>query len=176
MWWTVPLAAVKKIPWQVWACTGLVLVLFFTHYTVYRNGQEEVQAKWDATIEAGKTVIAEVEKSGAEVTATTVTKYVYLTKTIRVKGDTIVKEIPVYIPASTPDLPGGFRLLHDAAVTSEVPSQADLPGQPVSVRTATETITKNYTTCHVWRGQLDSWNEWYQEQFLVWQTAQRKLQ
>lgn len=167
---------IKKIPLQTWFLLGGILLFFVLLSVAYNKGQKNIQDKWDATIAKAKPVIEELETKQNEVTATTITKYVYLTKTIRVKGATIVKEIPIYIPASTPDLPGGFRLLHDAAAASEVPSQADLPGQPVSVRQATETITKNYTTCHLWKAEVDSWNVWYQKQFLVWQTAQRKLQ
>lgn len=168
------LALLKKIPLQVWLLIGGVLLFFGYGQWQYHNGKHHVQVKWDASIERGKTIVADLEAKANRVNTKIVTKYVDRVRVIHEKGDTIVKKIPIYIPTTTPDLPGGFRLLHDAAATAQVPSEASLPGQPVSVRAATETITTNYQRCLVWRAELDAWDQWYAEQLLVWQSAQRK--
>jgi hypothetical protein len=58
-------------------------------------------------------------------------------------------------------LPGGFRLLHDAAATNTLPDSAKLPdASPVSVADATTTVAGNYKTCNEVREQLVSLQDW----------------
>ena len=158
----------KKIPWQVYACAGLFLFCF----GVYKYGQHTVQLKWDASTAKGKAIVAQLKQDAKKINTVIDTQWHERTEYIYVKGDTIVKEIPKYIPVGTPDLPAGFRLLHDAAATSTIPG---LPGSgessPVRVEDATETIVTNYTQCLVWREEVVSWREWYREQSQLWRFA-----
>lgn len=90
----------------------------------------------------------------------------YIDRIVYVKGKTneIVKEVPVYIPADIM-LPGGFRLLHDAAVRGELSAAASLAdARPVDAQTVARTIVENYGTCHEVREQLISLQEWVREQ------------
>ncbi len=55
---------------------------------------------------------------GAQGSTVTVTQYVDRVQTIRLKGDTIIKEIPRYVPIQADAscvVPRGFVRLHDAA-------------------------------------------------------------
>lgn len=171
MWWTVPLAIVKKIPWQLW------LLGAFLVYTwgVYSYGQSIIQSKWDASIERGKAIVADLKEKQIVIKREVEIRYVDRVRTIHEVGKTIIKEIPIYIPADTPDLPAGFRVLHDAAATGTVPgSFPETYGSPIRVEDATETIAKNYGQCLEWRTGLIAWQEWYSEQSLAWQIAERK--
>lgn len=150
-----------RIPWQVWACTGVLLLLYGSFWW----GGHRVRVEWKASIERGKTIVEELQKKQLVVTTKVETKYVDRVKVIKEKGDTIIQKVPVYIPASTPDLPGGFRLLHDGAVlgaTSESTSPTD--AAPVPVRDAASTIAKNYETCHITAARLEGLQEWIREQ------------
>lgn len=173
---TWPILWVKKIPLQVWLLLGGVILFLGYSYWLYNKGQQNIQDKWDAAIARGKPIVAQLKEDAKKVNVRVETVYVDRVKVIREKGDTIIKEVTKYIPASTPDLPGGFRLLHDAAATSRFPSETELPGAPVSVRDATETIALNYERCLIWQTELQGWDQWYQDQYQAWQEAQRKLQ
>lgn len=61
----------------------------------------------------------------------------------------VIREIPVYIPASTPALPGGFRVLHDSAATGvPLPDPTrQPPPAPVAAAAAAETVIDNYAAC-----------------------------
>ena len=165
MWWTAVKAGFKKIPWQVWALSGLVISFWLWGHVQYGKGQGEVQAEWDASVERGKAVVKNLEAGQGKVTTKIEIQYRDRVKVIHEKGDTITKLVTKYIPVGTPDLPGGFRLLHDAAVYNTVPRAAEgVDGAPVSVATATATITGNYTTCNAAISDLAGMRQWAQEQ------------
>lgn len=173
--WASIFAAAKKIPYQVYILVGLIFAVWVFGNWRHSTGKAEVQARWDASVERGKVIVQELKDKQIVVNKIVDTKYIETVKEIYVKGDTIIKEIPVYIPEDTPDLPGGFRVLHDAAVSSSIPLPSEsLGAAPVRVETATETIIDNYTTCLVIREEVVAWRQWYQEQALAWQTAVSK--
>ena len=162
----------KKIPWQLWLLAGAFLLVW-----LYGNYRENlVKAEWEASVERGKKIVAELEEKANQINEVVVEKVVTKTEVIRGKTEYIIKEVPVYIPADTPDLPAGFRVLHDAAARSQLPSETSTSGSPVRVADAAITITQNYETCHLWRIHLTAWEEWYQEQAHFWQSAQRRQQ
>ena len=154
-----------KIPWQVFACAGVMLILGLTGYYLYDLGRDHTQAKWDSAVERGNVAVDRLKNKQATITTKIETVYVDRVKTIKEKGDVIYKEVPVYIPVDSPDLPPGFRVLHDAAVTNSIPRTSEIPdAESVSVKAATETITGNYTTCHLILQDLTSLQQWVQEQ------------
>lgn len=157
--------AVKKIPWQVWGLLGLLVALWFFGQWRYDAGQADVQAKWDDSIKKGKVIVAKLKEQQFIVTTKVVTETVYRDKIIREKGKTIYEQVPVYITADTPDLPGAFRVLHDAAVFNRVPGAADyVQAFPVSATTATSTIVRNYEACHLEASKLVGLWDWVQGQ------------
>lgn len=154
-----------KIPWQVFACAGLGLLLAGFGYWCYDLGQDHKQADWDASIERGRKAVEELKKKQVVITTRVETVYLDKVKVIREKGRDIVKQVPIYIPADSCDLPGGFRLLHDAAATNTLPDSSKLSdAASVSVADATTTIGENYATCQEWREQLVNLQEWVHEQ------------
>lgn len=154
---------VKKIPRQVWFCLGLFLILAGTHWYTYNAGKDNVQAKWDLSIERGKAIVAELKQKQTVIEERIVIRYVDRVKTIHEKGKTIEKLIPYYIPVDTPDLPSGFRVLHDAAATNTVPEpSAGVGALPVPVKDVAETLNFNYAQCHQEREKLNALWEWAQ--------------
>lgn len=154
-------AIVKKIPSQVYAWLGILIILTGSHWYVYHRGQDNIQTKWEASIERGKTLVDKLKQEQGHIEVQVVTKYVDRVKVIHEKGETIEKLIPQYIPISTPDLPGGFRVLHDAAATNTVPSpSAGVGAQPVPVADVAKVLNFNYELCHAERAKLDSLWEW----------------
>ncbi|WP_124983238.1 hypothetical protein [Ralstonia solanacearum] len=97
---------------------------------------------------------------GAQASTVTVTQYVDRVQTIRLKGDTIIKEIPRYVPIQADAscaVPGGFVRLH-AAAAGTVPDSdtgdADAAPSGVALSTVAATIAENYTDSHANSEQL----------------------
>lgn len=135
----------------------------------YEAGRAEVQADWDKAKERGRKEIERLQGEAGKVTVKTETVYVDRVRTIREKGDAIVREVPVFIPAGSPDLPGGFRLLHDAAAGGEsVPDAADLAdAAPVPAQDAASTVAANYAQYLEVAARLTSLQDWVREQCRV---------
>lgn len=153
-----------KIPWQVWACSGVVLVLGLCGWKLYDLGQDHKQAEWAASIERGKAAVEELKKKQTIVTTRVETKYVDRIKVIHEKGKDIVKRVEVFVPVGSCDLPGGFRLLHDSAAANTVPDSSEIANAlPVPAQTVASTVAENYTTCNQWREQLIGLQEWVTE-------------
>jgi len=88
------------------------------------KGAEHVQAKWDAAVQQQALQAATVRQKQAEATVEVVTQYVDRVRVVREKGDTIIKEVPVYVPVQADaacTINRGFVRLHDAAAAGELP-------------------------------------------------------
>ncbi|WP_052477627.1 hypothetical protein, partial [Ralstonia solanacearum] len=91
----------------------------------------------------------------------TITQYVDRVQTIRLKGDTIIKEIPRYVPIQADAacvVPRGFVRLHDAAATGSVPDpgtgDADAAPSGVALSSVAAAVADNYTDSHANSEQL----------------------
>lgn len=153
------LLLVKKIPRQVWYLLGIGLLGWF----IFWQGQQNIQRKWDASREAGRAIVSRLKQQSTIIVRSVETVHVEKTKVIKEKGDTIVKQVKVYIPVDSPDLPSGFRILHDAAVANSPAGTASESAQPVPLRTAAETIFGNYATCHLMNQELDAVRQLYDQ-------------
>lgn len=154
-----------KIPWQVFACAGLVLALWGYGKFKYHQGADSVQVEWDASVERGKVIVRDLKANQGKVTTKVETVTIEKIKTIKEKGDVIVKQVEVLVPDGTCDLPGGFRLLHDAAAANTIPdsTKAD-DAERVPAQTAATTIAENYTTCNAAIADLEGLRRWVREQ------------
>jgi hypothetical protein len=131
----------------------------------YAKGATSVQDKWDLAIAKETSAAVRVVVKQGQITERIVTQYIDRVKEIRVAGETIIKEVPIYVPADTPDLPGGFRLLHDASATGTVPDPAAAAdAAPVSAQDAATTIAQNNTTSLANNEQLIKLQQWILEQ------------
>lgn len=84
-----------------------------------------------------------------------VTEYVDRVKVIRERGQTIIKEVPVYVSEAADRacvIPAGFVRLHDAtALGMPAPGSAgpaDAAPSGVALSAVTGTVAGNYTACH----------------------------
>lgn len=169
MWYTIAWkfikGVVKKIPWQVWVCAGVALAFWSWGELQYHRGAQSVQQEWDSAIERGKGYIENLKSKQGQTTEKVVTVYKDRIKVIHERGETITKLVPQYIPVGSCDLPGGFRLLHDAAATNSIP---EAPGGvndvPTSAQEVATTVAENYAACHKISAELISLQSWVQEQ------------
>lgn len=155
----------RRLPPWVWLAFLLLGAGWYYGHTRYNAGQADIQAKWDESVAKGKAEVERLKSEAGKITVKVETKYVDRVKEVRIKGDTIVREIPVYISRDLPGLPPAWRLYHDAAATGAVPSPADESNAaPVAPVDAAATVAANYTTCLATAEQLRGLQEWVNEQ------------
>ena len=101
----------------------------------------------------------------------TVTQYVDRERVIRLKGDTIIKEVPRYVPVQADAacvVPRGFVRLHDAAAAGAVPDpdtgDADAAPAGVALSAVASTVAANYTDCRVDAARLTSLQQTLRDQ------------
>ncbi len=155
----------RALPWQLWV--GLALLGAFLSYghLRYEAGQADVTARWDAATAMEVAAAARKKAASDAVTVRVETKYVDRVRIVRERGATIVKEVVRYVPLDSCPLPGGFRLLHDAAAAGVLPDAARIPdAAPVPAQAATATVIDNYATCLENAETQKGLIEWWQEQ------------
>lgn len=156
------LGTVIPAPYRWLAIAGLALALFLFGWF---KGSQSVHAKWDAAIAEQAIQTANVVIKQGEATIKVVTQYVDRIKVVRERGETITKEIPVYVPVDSCPLPAGFRVLHDAAAIGTIPDPARIAdAEPAPAQDVAATVTSNYGTCHEIREQLIGLQHWVGEQ------------
>lgn len=135
------------VPLYVWVMLCLCIALYVS------NGRTEAAQQLAAdrlvVINDLNAAAEKTAKAGKEVVTVTVKEYVDRIKYIKGESRVIEKQVPYYIPAGTPDLPGGFRLLHDAAAQGRAIAAGTGPdnGAPVTVADAATTVAANYGQC-----------------------------
>ncbi|MGS0892724.1 hypothetical protein ACVBGC_09295 [Burkholderia stagnalis] len=94
------------------------------------------------------------ERDAARRDVKVVTRYVDRVQVVREKGDTIIKEVPVYVDREADRacvVPVGFVRVHDAAAVNMPvgdPGRADATAAGVALSAVAATVAGNYTTCH----------------------------
>ncbi|MBU9122353.1 hypothetical protein KTD15_26560 [Burkholderia multivorans] len=94
------------------------------------------------------------ERDAARRDVKIVTQYVDRVRVVREKGDTIIKEVPVYVDREADRacvVPLGFVRVHDAAAANVPlghPGSTDAAATGVALSAVAATVADNYTTCH----------------------------
>ena len=156
------------IPWpyrlQALAALGVVLVGFG-----WIKGASHVQVQWDAAIQEQALQAAAIRERQAQATVKVVTQYVDRIRVVREKGETIIKEVPVYVPVQSDaacTINRGFVRLHDAAAAGELPEparDADAAAAGIALSAVAGTVADNYQTCHENAEQLRALQAWISE-------------
>lgn len=146
-----------------WLAVLIFIGLAWWGYTDWRDHQQDI---------GYQRAVAEfqAQAQAADAKREQITQYVdrEVVKTVRevqVVTETIIKEVPVYVPSDAPDLPGGWRLLHDAAARGEVPDPARIPdAAAVAAAAAAETVAANYGACRENAERLSAFQQWARQQ------------
>jgi len=150
-------------------CTTLAAALFSAG--LYMGHQIGVNGCYEAQIKAQAHSI-ETGIKQAVVSDKTVTKYVDRVQIVQGKSREIIKEVKIYVQ-DTVNLSGGWRMLHDSAVKSELPDptrivdEGTVKAQAVTATDALETVIRNYGICHENSTTLSALQEWVREQSLI---------
>ena len=133
------------------------------------KGASRVQAQWDAAVQQQTLQTAATRQRQAQTTVKVVTEYVDRIHVVREKGDTIIKEVPVYVPAQADaacTINRGFVRLHDAAAAGELPKpagDANAPAAGLALSAVAGTVAGNYQSCHENAEQLRALQAWVRE-------------
>jgi hypothetical protein len=133
------------------------------------KGAGHVQADWDAAVQEQNQQAAAVRERQAQATVKVVTQYVDRVWVVREKGETIIKEVPVYVPVQADaacTINHGFVRLHDAAAAGELPGparDADAAAAGIALSAVAGTVATNYQTCHENAEQLRALQVWVSE-------------
>jgi hypothetical protein len=159
---------VSVIPWpyrlMALAALGLALVGFG-----WVKGAGHVQAQWDTTVQQQALQATAVREEQAQATVEVITEYVDRVRVVREKGDTIIKEVPVYVPVQADaacTINRGFVRLHDAAAAGALPEPAgdtDAAAAGIALSAVAGTVATNYQTCHETAEQLRALQTWVRE-------------
>lgn len=155
----------KLIPWPYrWlAMAALAAALIGIGWS---KGASHVQAQWDAAVQQQTQQAATVREQQAQATVKVVTEYVDRVRVVREKGDTIIKEVPVYVPVQADaacTINRGFVRLHDAAAAGDLPEparDADAAAAGIALSAVAGTVAGNYQSCHENAEQLRALQTW----------------
>lgn len=98
-----------------------------------------------------------------------VTEYLDRVRIVREKGETIIMEVPVYVPVQADaacTINRGFVRMHDAAAAGELPEparDADATAADIALSAVAGTVAANYQTCHENAEQLRALQTWVRE-------------
>ncbi len=156
------------IPWpyRLLALAALGIALFGFGWL---KGASHFQAQWDAATAAQQQAQAKAQIRQAEATVQVVTQYVDRIQVVREKGDTLIQEVPVYVPIQADaacTVHRGFVSLHDAAAAGELPTapgDADAPAEGLALSAVAATVVTNYQTCHENAEQLKALQDWIRQ-------------
>ena len=156
------------IPWpyRLLALAALCIALFGFGWL---KGASHIQAQWDAASAAQQQAQAQAQTRQAEATVQVVTQYVDRIQVVREKGDTLIQEVPVYVPVQADaacTVRRGFVSLHDAAATGELPEPArdtDAPAEELALSVVAATVVTNYQTCIENAEQLKALQDWIRQ-------------
>ncbi len=159
-------------PYRLLALAALGFALFGFGWV---KGAGHVQAQWDAQTHKQLLQVARVERRQAQATVEVVTKYVDRIKVVREKGDTIIKEVTVYVPIEADaacTINRGFVRLHDAGAAGELAQvaqvaqparDADALAAGIALSAVAGTVASNYQRCHENAAQLRALQDWVRQ-------------
>lgn len=153
-------------PYRLLALAALCIALFGFGWL---QGASHLQAQWDAATAAQQQAQAQAQTRQAEATVQVVTQYVDRIQVVREKGDTLIQEVPVYVPVQADaacTVHRGFVSLHDAAAAGELPEptrDADAPAEGLALSAVAATVVSNYQTCHENAEQLKALQDWIRQ-------------
>lgn len=154
-------------PWAKWAALAMMLA------GMYLFGRGDGKAIKAAELDSYKTELAlatvALVQAHGEVVKVTEIEYRDRIKTIYTKGDTITKEVPVYV--TTADnahctINAGFVRVQSAAWTGEPAGPAgesDREPAGISLAQVAEADAFNATSCRAWREKAIGLEQFYQK-------------
>ena len=146
--------------WLILLGLGLALVLGYFAWADHIGNVREAKVRAEYQAQATK-----IDAKREAVAEPIVKRQIVVQERIRTVTEVITREVPTYVKATDCAMPGGFRLLHDAAANGEVPNPAGIPdAAPVPAQDVASAVASNYGTCHETAERLRGLQEWVRAQ------------
>jgi hypothetical protein len=138
---------------------------------IWGHGWKTGWAQHSARTEKAQAVAEKVRETAVkrkkEIKEVVVYQYIDRWRTVVEKGQTVVKEVPIYVTEKADaqcTFTRGFVGVHDAAASNS-PLRApagnpDDPAEGIKASTVAGTVAGNYLTCHETAEQLKALQEW----------------
>lgn len=131
-------------PYRLWIYAALAFALIGGYFGWAAHQQNIGSQK---VVVASENKAAKVDAKRAAVATPIAAKQEAAQIKIRTVFKTIIKEVPVYVKADDCPMPGGFRVLHDAAANGTVPEPAGIAdAAPAPAADVAATVADNYGT------------------------------
>jgi len=135
----------------------------------YTGRIDHLQADLKSYQAAVATANAKLVQAQAQVVTKVEVRYRDRIKIVKEKGDTLIKEIPVYVtPQDTAHFGVniGFVRLYNAAfsrIPAGAPAQSDREPARISLIDVARTTAFNATVCQQWQAQALGWRQFYRQ-------------
>lgn len=150
--------------WAVYAVAACALLALGEIDGQRRAGQAHIDY---VNAQAQRTVA--IAKAQARVGIQTEIKYRDRIKTVYLKGETIERQVPVYVTPGDDSAFGvnaGFVRVYNGAWSGDDPgaaSDSDREPAGIPISEIVETDVHNATSCRAWREQALGWRDYYQQ-------------
>lgn len=155
---------------RIAALAGLLVIAGLIYLLGWTRGASHEQAQAKALEHEQLRQAFEQGRQLGTVRDRVVTEYVDRVQVIEKRGQTIIKEVPIYVSEAADracPVPAGFVRLHDAAATGlPAPGSAGAADEAASgaaLSAVAGTIAENYTACHANAEQLSQLQEYLRE-------------
>ncbi|HCE6978416.1 TPA: hypothetical protein NHP34_006065 [Pseudomonas aeruginosa] len=163
---------------KIIALFALLLIGALVYALGWTQGASDEQAKAKALEHEQLRKAFEQGRELGTVRDRVVTEYVDRVQVIEKRGQTIIKEVPIYVSEAADracPVPAGFVRLHDA-VAAGMPAPgsagaADEAASGVALSAVAGTVAGNYTVCHENAAQLSKLQELLQKHQAITQGA-----
>lgn len=153
------------VPKAVWLCLLAAAAIWLTANVSYEQGQKSKDQEWKAKIAKANRKIEQLNNQLANISPKVERVVETRIVTVEAKAKIIKEKVPYYVPIDSPPLPGGFRLLHDAAAGQTDPpdSSAAASAAAVSAQDAAATVIDNYAAASKNAALVEGWQLWWQQ-------------
>lgn len=166
VWVTAPAkvvwAIIKKIPPEFLIYLAIVAGAMLYGHIRYKAGVADTLAEVAEKNKPLEQASAKVTEAVAPVAKQVEQQVTAKAEEVRYVTRYIIKEVPKYVPADTPDLPAGFRRLHDAAAEGRDPGSPEYAdAEAVGAQDVAATVAENYGICRENAIRLKGWQDFW---------------
>lgn len=144
----------SMVPLRDWLWAAAIAFLLGWHFENVHKHVAACDARWHDELTVQKAgydkQIAAIKEVQQQVIYRTVIEYRDRVQIVKEKGDEIVREVEKLVPRTVGELPGGMRVVHDAAASGVLPDDPERAADsaaPVEASTLAATVAANYETC-----------------------------
>ena len=160
-----PLTWLNPGRWLLYGALVAALVLGYFAWADHIGDVREAKVRAEYQKQADT-----ADKARAAVAAPIALKQAAAQARIVTVTETIIKEVPTYVKTTDCAMPGGFRVLHDAAAAAdgELPDPARVAdAAPVAAQDVATSVADNYGTCLANATRLSGLQDWVRAQAML---------